>query len=383
MAVGHSDDVDPADAIAIAIEQCRDSLGGQRAQAGIVFAAFDSFSQSTIDAVREAFPGISVMGTNSAAEISSTNGFLEDSITLAVFASDSVDVTTGLGTGLGTDLDAACQSAAAQAMGATNREPRVCIVLSETFVADPQLTLEALARALPDGVVIVGGLSARRDFVTMAPTCQFRDDVIANDGVAILLFSGPISSATSVGTGWRALGATGTVTAADYGTIHEIDGRPAVEFVSRYLDEAGRATFGNMLSVVEAEGHGSYLRALIEADRASGAFSVFGSIPVGATVQVTTSTADDLLAGTKLALTEAADAFPAGATPEAALIFSCAVRKFLLGSRTKVEAELVRSVLGPSVPMVGTYCYGEFGPIRGAATSRLQNETFVTLLLGT
>lgn len=173
------------------------------------------------------------------------------------------------------------------------------------------------------------------------------------------------------------------MTAADYGTIHEIDGRPAVEFVSRYLDEAGRATFGNMLSVVEAEGHGSYLRALIEADRASGAFSVFGSIPVGATVQVTTSTADDLLAGTKLALTEAADAFPAGATPEAALIFSCAVRKFLLGSRTKVEAELVRSVLGPSVPMVGTYCYGEFGPIRGAATSRLQNETFVTLLLGT
>ena len=75
--------------------------------------------------------------------------------------------------------------------------------------------------------------------------------------------------------------------------------------------------------------------------------------------------------------------FPAGVQPEAALIFSCAVRRFLLGSRTRVETELARSVLGTTIPMAGIYCYGEIGPVRGVETSRYFNETFVTLLLGT
>ena len=77
------------------------------------------------------------------------------------------------------------------------------------------------------------------------------------------------------------------------------------------------------------------------------------------------------------------DEVQVGVEPEAALIFSCAVRRFLLGSRTGVEAELARSVYGPSMPMAGLYCFGEIGPVPGAATSRFFNETFTTVLLGT
>jgi hypothetical protein len=35
------------------------------------------------------------------------------------------------------------------------------------------------------------------------------------------------------------------------------------------------------------------------------------------------------------------------------------------------------------VPVTGLYCFGEIGPVRGAGGSRILNETFVTLLLGT
>ena len=84
-----------------------------------------------------------------------------------------------------------------------------------------------------------------------------------------------------------------------------------------------------------------------------------------------------------MALERATAAFPTGAEPEAALVFSCAVRRFLLGSRTRVEAELARSVVGEALPMAGIYCFGEIGPVRGVETSRYFNETFVTLLLGT
>jgi hypothetical protein len=294
MAVGHSDDVDPSDAISTAIEQCRASLEGLSPQAGILFSAFDSFDPAIVAAVREAFPGVSVMGSTSAAEISSVNGFQEDSIALALFASDSVDVTAGLGTGLGDDVDSACRSAASHALAATRREPKVCIVLAEGFVVDPQLTLDAMARALPDGVVIVGGTSARRDFVTVTPTYQFCDDLVAHDGVAVLLFSGPIAFSAAVGTGWRTLGATGTVTRSGYGAVHEIDGRPAVEFLARYLDVTGRASYGNPLAVVEVGGDESYLRAIQGSDPVSGSAILAGSIPVGATVQLTTADTEDI-----------------------------------------------------------------------------------------
>src|SRR6476660_3897931 len=122
MAVGQSDEVAPADAIAAAIEECKAALGDLRSRAGILFSAFDSFDPSVATALREAFPDATVMGSTSAAEISSSAGYQEDSITLAMFASDVVDVTAGLGTGLSRHIEAACRAAAAQALAGTDRE---------------------------------------------------------------------------------------------------------------------------------------------------------------------------------------------------------------------------------------------------------------------
>jgi hypothetical protein len=382
MAVGHSDDVDPGDAIAVAIDQCRESLNGGEPQAAILFATFDSFDPSIVAAVRDAFPGISVVGATSAAEISS-GGYEEDSITLAVFASDAVDITVGIGRGLGSDVGAACQSAADQALAGTSLEPKICILLTEAFVVDPQRTLEAMSRALPDDVVILGGTSARSDFTAVTPTYQFCNDQVAEDGVVIMLFAGPVAYSAAVGTGWRTIGPKGTVTRSEYGSIHEVDGSPAIEFLAKYVDVTGPATYGNPLAVFEDGTDEFYLRATQPSDPTAGSVALSGSIPVGAKIQLTTAGTDEILAGTEAALLRAKEGFPSGATPEAAMIFSCAVRKFLLGSKTKVEAELARSVFGPAFPMAGLYCYGEVGPVKGADTSRFLNETFVALLLGT
>jgi hypothetical protein len=384
MAVGHSDDVDPVDAIAVVIDQCRAGLHGLQPQAGILFAAWDSFDQSVVDAVLEAFPGVQIIGGTSAAEVSSVNGYQEDSITLSLFASDDVDVTVGLGGELAVDVDAACHAAVTQAMATTTKDPKLCIVLTEGLARDPQLVLEGMGKALPPDVVVVGGASAQRDYVgTNASGYQFRGHEIVQHGIAVLLFSGPIAFSTAVGTGWRTLGAVGTVTKSDAGAVREINGRPALEFLARYLDATGPAAFGNPLAVTEVGASEFYLRAIQGSDPATGSVLLTGEVPVGATVQLTTADTDEILAGTKGALAEATAAFPAGAKPEAALIFSCAIRQYLLGSRTRQEAELARSEFGTSIPLAGIYCYGEIGPIAGTTTSRFFQETFVTLLLGT
>jgi hypothetical protein len=292
MAVGHRDDVDPADAIAAVIAQCRASLAGRRPQAGILFSAFDTFEPSIVTAVRDAFPGVNVMGSTSAAEISSVSGYAEDSVRLALFASDTVDITVGLAGALDWGVDAACAAAVGEATGATSLEPRVCIMLAEAYVIDPQQTLDAVSRALPDGVALVGGTSARSDFSTVRPTFQFCNERVVEDGVALLLFSGAVSYSTSVGTGWRTIGPKGTVTRVSDGRsdperdatqrpamIDEIDGRPPVEFLSRYLDDVSSpATLGNAFAVFEDGTDEYYLRASTGADPATGSVSINGSV---------------------------------------------------------------------------------------------------------
>lgn len=379
MAVGHSDDVDPDDAIAAAIEQCRSELGGLSPQAAILVAAYESFHPTILDAVQRAFPGTAIVGVTSAAEISSIGGYQEDSVSLTAFASDVVDVTVGFATGLATDLDGACRAVAAQALAATTLAPVACVVLAATFVADPQRTIDALAAALPDGVVILGGGSARETFRDVRQTLQFGRGEVSEDGIAVVLFSGPLAISTAVGTGWTTIGRRGTVTRSGEGRIDEIDGQPALAFVSRYVDDPGP---GLTLAVFEDSSDDFYLRTVLPSTDPT-ALHIMGSVRVGLQVQLTTADTDQILAGARSSVEHALERFPSSASPEAALVFSCAGRRAHLGSKTRLETELVRSVLGSAVPVTGLYCYGEIGPFRDAPGSRLFNETLVTLLLGT
>ncbi len=382
MAVGHSDDPEPADAIAAVIAECRATLDGRAPQAGLLFSAFDSFDPSIVAAVRDAFPGVRVVGATSGGELSSMGGYQEDSITLALFASDDVEIRVGMGQGLATDAGAAARAAVEEALTGLTKEPRVCIVLADAFSTDPSLLLEAVREALPAGVEVLGGASATGNLARNCPTYQFRDDAVVDDGIAVLLFAGPLAYSVAVGTGWTSIGTFGVVTAAKPGLICEIDGRPALEFVSRYLDSTGPASYGNPIAIFEDGADEPYLRVAMGSDPTLGTVGIAGSVPVGARVRLSTANTDDILGGVSEALSRAGAGFPAGARPEAALVFSCVVRKFLLGTRTGTESDLVRDALGPSIPFAGLYCTGEIGPAGPAGESRFLNETFVTLLLG-
>jgi hypothetical protein len=196
-----------------------------------------------------------------------------------------------------------------------------------------------------------------------------------------MIFSGPIHHSVAIGTGWKPIGSRGIVTRADRNLIREIDGKPAMDFLHRYLDVTGPASFGNPMAIYEPGVEEPYLRVALATDDA-GAVSIIGSVPVGAVIQLTTANTTDLLAGASGALTRAAEAFPDGIQPQAALVFSCMVRKYLLGSRTDQETALTRAAL-PDLPFAGLYCTGEIGPIGPDHGSRFLNETFVALLLGT
>jgi hypothetical protein len=378
MAVGHSDAFDPGAAFADALEQCRPQLAGAQPGAAIIFAAFDTFEPVMVELLRAEYPEVQILGSTSAAEMSSSGGYQEDSVTLALLVADDVDFTTGMAS-IEADLEGASRAAAEQALATTTKRPRLCLMFAEGLSG--QRTLEAVRAALPSDVVIVGGASSLPSVGTR-PSYQFSNKTVIENGVALLLLSGEFAFSVAVGTGLRPIGPLGTVTRSDYGVIQEIDDRPAAEFIAGYVDAAGPATYGNPLAVRAAGSSEPYLRVMLRQDPVTGAVSVPGSIPVGSTVQITTASTEEIVRASGDTVRRAKAAFPADAIPGAAFLFSCSVRRFLLGTRTAEEVAEARALLPEGLPLVGMYCGGEIAPVDETNVSRFLNETFVAVLLG-
>src|SRR5205807_5295916 len=95
---------------------CRASLDGLEPAGALLFASFDSFSPELVAGIRREFPDTPLLGSTSAAEISSVAGYREDSVVLAALASDRVDMAVGVADGLADGVEVAVGAAVRQAL---------------------------------------------------------------------------------------------------------------------------------------------------------------------------------------------------------------------------------------------------------------------------
>jgi len=381
MAVGHSDDPDAGDAASEVISLCREQLRGLEPNAALLLAAIDMDHQKLLDEIKEAFPDIPLVGATTAGEFSSVLGYQEGSVSLAMFSSDTVHLSVGLGRNLSKDPLEACQTAVREAKASIDSDPVLCFILPDTADVDPSLIVATLRELLGPGVAILGGGSGAVDPQSWQ-SYQFAGSERLQDSLPILLFSGPLQLSTGVATGWRPLGKAGIVTKSQANLVYEIDGEPALDFYKRYVGTPSAALIGTPLAVFESESADYYLRAPIAYDETSGSVTFFGTVPELARVQLSHSSTDDILDGATESFEQARKNYPESKQPEAAILVSCAVRKMLLGIRTGEEMNSFNSPREPSLPVCGFYAYGEIGPLADGTTHFL-NTTIVTLLLGT
>ena len=300
---------------------------------------------------------------------------------LAMFASDVVDVTAGLGTGLADDPVGAARRAVVEAAGKTDREPRLCITTPGTNT-DPLRVLEGLRAELGDGVPILGGVSSA-SLDDPGSALQFFDDQIVHDGVTVLLFSGPLASRSASTTGGDPWGVRRPSPTSPK-VVDEIDGR------------AG----DRLLRALPGRRHGSRrprTRSRCSTATPTTSTSAWRSAPTPMTgadrggrrrhrwapacgspspSPTTSSTGRGRRCGRRWR------GIPRRTAPEAALVFSCADPQAVLGTRTGTELDITRRRARSTRPRsAGSTASGRSRRSDTGAT-RFHNETIVTVLLG-
>ncbi len=378
-AVGHSNDPDSQTAISEVLAQIHTTLAGTSPKGGVLFAAIDFDHALILHRVIKAFPDINLIGGTTDGEMSSVLGFEQDSLTLMVFCSDEVTITAGMGRGLSKDVTAASHSAVQQAKANHKEDIQFCISLPESLTTSGALILDSLKQALGARVPIFGGLTA--DQWRSEQTYQFFQTEVCSDAVPILLFSGPILFSHGIASGWQPIGKPGRVTKAESNVVYEIDDQPALAFYQRYLGDLPPSS-EYPLALFDADSNRYYMRAPIEIhDATIGSIIFFGDVPVQSMVQITETTHDNILAASRQSTQQALENYP-GQAPAAALFFSCASRRQILGSRTGEEYEQAQHCLTQPLPSCGFYTNGEIAPLQQHGTTYFHNETFITLLLG-
>lgn len=380
--VGHSEDIDSSDAADEVITQVRTALDGASPSAGLLFCSINSDHGAILAHINAAFPGIELIGCTSDGEVSSAGVFSEESVTFIAFASDTIKIKAGLGRNVSMDADKSARMAAESALSALGETPKLAITVAESYMTNGAGFVRGLSSAFGDGTPVVGGFAT--DQLRLKDTRQFYKNEVLTDCAPVLVLGGPLLVSSGCDSGYEPIGGEGVITAAEGNVVRKIDMKPASEFYKRYLgesvgDQAEYSDYPLMVRENDEEEH--CIRSAVGADGDEGGLLFLSEMRAGAKIRISEASRDMLIEGTRKSVLSAFESYP-GKEPTAALLFSCACRKRLLGTRTKEELEIVKSVVSDSLPICGFYTYGEIGPARAGGRALFHNDSFVTVLIG-
>lgn len=378
VAVGHSNDPDSLEAIQEVLAQCQDTLGEERPIAGILFSAVDFDHQLVLDTIQATYPGIALIGGTSDGEISSILEFQQDSLTLMLFCSNEIEIRAAVGRQVSHAPSKVAEQAAVIAKAQLTQPLQFCIAIPETITTNASAIVAGLRLGLED-VPIFGGAAADQ-INSQRRTNQFYQAEVLSDAVPMLLFAGNIRFSHGVASGWRPVGKRCQITKMDGNVVYEIDHKPALDFYHYYLNQFSIDS-AYPLAIFPPGESTFFLRGALSHDPETGSITFSGDIPTDSTIQITDASMDDIITASQSALDSALNSYP-GEQPDAALFFSCAWRRFIMGTRTNEEFRTIRSTLGTAISGCGFYTYGELAPFQNQRTTFFHNTTFVTLLIG-
>lgn len=284
---------------------------------------------------------------------------------------------------VGVDPEGAVRRALAKLTARLEGRPPAFYFLLSDFNTDAS-RIETVVRD-EIGVPVIGGMAAD-DNDKMERCVLFADRAMVQDCVVMLAVDGPLAFQVHIGNAITAVGAPGTVDEAEGKLLSRVEGVTAAAFAESATGKPVlRSDQGSVaLTILNAcEAGEKKLRGIAQNSRSdAGGLTLHGGIQKGDIVQVCLAQPEDLVSEVYHI---ASQAVASGFQPSAALVVSCAGRKWLLGGEIAFEVGAIEEAFGGALPLVGFPSFGEIGPLfhQGAYTRNLfHNMTYILLLLG-
>lgn len=346
----------------------------------LVFAGGEAIEQpALLEDVNAAYPNALVFGCSTAGEILDTR-VLDDSasVTAVQFEGTTLDFA-------GIDIADVDNSftAGERLAGSISHDGLVHVfVLSDGIHVNGSEVVRGLAKALPAGVSITGGLSGDGD--RFLDTKVFQGTQMLSGHIGLLGLYGPHISIgyASLG-GWDSFGPERLITRSEGNVLYELDGKSALDLYKTYLGEhadglpATGLLFPLSLRTDEAT---PVVRTILGVDDAAQSMTFAGDVPEGAYARLMKANFDRLVDGAYDAAHTSLEAV-GEAPPDLAILVSCVGRKMVLKQRIEEEVEAVREVLGDATVLTGFYSYGEISPFTPNARCELHNQTMTITTL--
>lgn len=391
--VGSSSASDAFTAGRLAAQQARRQLAQSRIDLVITFASARYDQDRLLRGIQEITGQAPLIGGSDAGEIA-LGMVLQRSVVVMLIASDGMRCAVSVAEHLGQSPSAAGQLVASQCLSAvtagTQTVRRAFLMIADGMTGASQDLIRGAQTVLGASFPIVGALMG--DDLLFRQTYQYYNGRVLTDSLVGVLISGAVRIGMSARHGWRPVGRPHRVTRATGSVLHELDGQPAARVYEEYLgrDEVHRmqgwllsqATVAYPLGMA-VEGAEEFLLRNVVQIADDGALLCAGDVWEGAVIRLMVGTRDGALEAARVAATQAREGL---SHVVLALVFDSVARRKLFGRQAAEEIQAIQSALGPHVPLVGCYTYGEQAPLRAAmhlGRSYFHNETALVIALGT
>ena len=255
---------------------------------------------------------------------------------------------------------------------------RAVFVLSDGLCVNGTSLVDGLARHLPPGTVITGGLAG--DGSRFGRTWVLNHDQPEPNRICAVGFYGErLRVGHGCDGGWSDFGPERRITRSEGNVLYELDGKPALDLYKKYLGERAAGLPGTALLFplsVRREGEGQELlvRTILGIDEERQSLTFAGDMPQGGVARLMRANTDKLIGSAGQAARQATLGV-SDADDTLVISVSCVGRRLVLGERTEEEVETVVDSAPQRAGHVGFYSYGEIAPAAPGGASELHNQT--------
>lgn len=386
---------DPYQAGYAAAKTAADRAAGGTADFLFVFASPALQQEDMMRGIRDAVGPVPLIGCSTAGEITN-EGPSQKSVGVMAIRSDALSFYTGVGADIKSGARSAGQAVAREVKEKAQKPLRAFIMLPDVLTGNGADIVRGVSDVLGPHFPIVGG-AAGDDFL-FEKTWQYRDGEVVSGAVAGAGLAGDFTMGIGVRHGWVPIGMPMKVTKAEGAVLHELDGKPAISIYEDYFgaraeelrkEALARLAITYPLGLKIPEYQEEYLiRDPITVDE-KGSITCAAEIPEGSEVRLMIGSKEKAVEAAEDAARHLMKEFEMDKTkPKFVLMFNCIAREKLFAQKANDEIHAVLQIMGPDVPLLGFYTYGEQAPLGGEVRnlekcdSRFYNETVVMFAVG-